>query len=310
MASREVKTPPIQPHERGLLVLLARLVPLWRDALLLVKPDTLLRWHRAGFRLFWRQRSKADARREPKLAPDLIALIRQMATSNVTWGAERIRGELLKLGIRVSKRTIQKYIRGARPRPPHLGQRWRTFLRDHTVWACDFVQTYDIWFRPIFAFFIVDINSKTVVHLAATYNPTRAWTAQQLRNATPFGEGPQFIIRDRDDKYGAEFDRVAKGAGVRVIRTAVRAPLMNSVVERFIRSSRRECLDHGIILGERHLCSVLSEFALEYLSTSRPHQGLGQRIPVPAARQLCSEPNKIVAVPVLGGLHYDYRMAA
>ena len=203
--------------------------------------DTLLRWHRAGFQLFWRQRSKADARREPKLAPDLIALIRQMATSNVTWGAERIRGELLKLGIRVSKRTIQKYLRGARPRPPHLGQRWRTFLRDHTVWACDFVQTYDIWFRPIFAFFIVDINSKTVVHLAATYNPTRAWTAQQLRNATPFGEGPQFIIRDRDDKYGAEFDRVAKGAGVRVIR---------------------------------------------------------------------SEPNKTVAVPVLGGLHHDYRMAA
>ena len=309
MASRKVKRPPIQPHERGLLVLLARLVPLWRDALLLVKPDTLLRWHRAGFQLFWRQRSKADARREPKLAPDLIALIRQMATSNVTWGAERIRGELLKLGIRVSKRTIQKYIRGARPRPPHLGQRWRTFLRNHTVWACDYVPTYDIWFRPIFAFFIVDINSKTVVHLAATYNPTRAWTAQQLRNATPFGEGPQFIIRDRDDKYGAEFDRVAKGAGVRVIRTAVRAPLMNSVVERFIRSSRRvsRSWDHSRRASPVQRSQRVRSRVLKYVA---PHQGLGQRIPVPAARQLCSEPNKTVAVPVLGGLHHDYRMAA
>jgi putative transposase len=227
VASRKVKRPPFRPHERGLLALLTRFVPRWRGALLLVKPDTLLRWHRAGFRLFWRRRSKADVRRRPKIAPDLIALIRQMAASNRLWGAERIRGELLKLGIRVSKRTIQKYMRGIRPRAPHGGQRWRTFLRNHTVWACDFLQTYDLWFRPIFAFFIVDTNSKRVVHLAATYNPSQEWTAQQLRDATPFGEGPQFIIRDRDDKYGVEFDRVAKGAGIRVIRTAVRAPLMN-----------------------------------------------------------------------------------
>jgi hypothetical protein len=155
VVSRKVHRPAFRPRERGLLVLLARLVPLWRDALLLVKPDTLLRWHRAGFGLFWRRRSKADARREPKLAPDLIALIQQMAASNCTWGSERIRGELLKLGIRVSKRTIQKYMRGVRRRPTDGGQRWATFLRNHTVWACDFVQTYDIWFRPIFAFFII-----------------------------------------------------------------------------------------------------------------------------------------------------------
>ena len=310
VATRKVKGPTFRPLERGLLVLLARLVPRWRDALLLVKPETVLRWHRAGFRFFWRYRSRANRRREPKLAPELIALIRQMAASNCTWGSERIRGELLKLGIRVSKRTIQKYMRGIRPRAPHGGQRWRTFLRNHTVWACDFIQTYDVWFRPIFAFFIVDINSKQVVHLGATYNPSQQWTAQQLRNATPFDQGPQFIIRDRDDKYGAAFDQVAKGAGTRVIRTAVRAPLMNSVVERFLRSARGECLDHVIILGEWHLDSILREFAFRYFNTCRPHQGLGQRLPVPAPQKVCPDPSKVIAVPVLGGLHHDYRAAA
>jgi putative transposase len=119
----------------------------------------------------------------------------------------------LKLGVRVAKRTVQRYMRGARPRSPHGGQTWPTFLRNHTVWACDFLQTYDIWFRPIFAFFIVEVNAKRVVHLAVTRAPTQAWTAQQLRNATPFGQGPKFIVRDRDDKFGAVFDRVAAGVG-------------------------------------------------------------------------------------------------
>jgi hypothetical protein len=150
------------------------------------------------------------------MAREVIALIQRMATENRLWGAERIRGELLKLGIRVAKRTVQRYMRGARPPSPHRGQSWATFLRNHTVWACDFLQTYDIWFRPIFAFFIIDVNARRVVHLAVTRTPTRQWTAQPLRNATPFGQGPKFLIRDRDDKFGPVFDRVAKGAGIRV----------------------------------------------------------------------------------------------
>ena len=150
------------------------------------------------------------------------------------------------------------------------------------------MQTYDIWFRPIFAFFIVDVNAKRVVHVAVTRAPTQAWTAQQLRNATPFGQGPQFIIRDRDDKFGAVFDRVAAGAGARVVRTAVQAPLMNAVCERFLGSVRRECLDHVIILSEQHLRHVLAEYALSYFNAARPHQGIGQRIPVPGER--CPSP--------------------
>jgi putative transposase len=233
VASRSVKRPAFRGHERGLLVLLARVLPQWRHALLLVKPGTVLRWHRAGFRLFWRRVCRSAGPREPRVARDVIALIRRMAAENRLWGAERIRGELLKLGIRVAKRTVQRYTRGTRPAAPRSGQRWQTFLRNHTVWACDFLQAHDIWFRPVFAFFIVDVNAKRVVHVAVTRAPTQAWTAQHLRNATPFGKGPKFIIRDRDDKFGADFDRVAKGAGIRVLRTAVQAPLMNSVCERF-----------------------------------------------------------------------------
>ena len=310
IASRAVKRPALRVHERGLLVLLARLVPRWRNALLLVKPETVIRWHREGFRLFWRRKSRPAGRRQPRLDREIIALIRKMAVANVLWGAQRVRGELPKLGIRVAKRTIQKYMRGARPPLPHHGQPWLTFLRNHSVWACDFLQVYDVWFRPIFAFFIIDVNAKRVVHVATTRAPSQQWTAQQLRNATPFGHGPRFIIRDRDDKYGAVFDRVAKSAGMRVLKTAVQAPLMNATCERFLGSARRECVDHVIVLGERHLLHVLREYALGYFNTARPHQGIGQRIPAHGDRVAFARGGSVVAIPVLGGLHHDYRVAA
>ncbi|MGO9834333.1 MAG: integrase core domain-containing protein, partial [Polyangiaceae bacterium] len=310
VASRAVKRPAFRVHERGLLVLLASVHRQWRHALLLVKPETLLRWHREGFRLFWRQKSRSRWPGEPRVARDVVALIHRMATENRLWGAERIRGELLKLGVGVAKRTVQRYMRGAWPTAPRGGQGWRTFLRNHTVWACDYLQVYDIWFRPVFAFFILDVNAKRVVHVAVTRAPTQAWTAQQLRNATPFGHGPQFIVRDRDDKFGTVFDRVAVGAGARVVRTAVRAPLMNAVCERFLGSVRRECLDHVIILSERHLRHVLAEYAMSYFNTARPHQGIDQRLPVPAERSGTRLAGPVTAIPVLGGLHHDYRAVA
>jgi putative transposase len=309
VAVRTAKRPKIVAHERWVMVILARLVPRWRDAVLLVKPETILRWHRQGFRLWWRWRSRAKDRK-PTVPAETVALIRRMADENRLWGAERIRGELLKLGIRVAKRTVQRYMRHARSPAPRGGQTWETFLRNHTVWACDFLQTYDIWFRPVFAFFIVDVNAKRVVHVAVTRAPTQAWTAQQLRNATPFGQGPKFIIRGRDDKFGAVFDRAAKGAGIRVLRTAVQAPLMNSVCERFLGSVRRECLDHLIILSEQHLQHILVEYALSYFNTARPHQGIGQRIPVPPEHLRSKCAGSVSAIPVLGGLHHDYRVAA
>ena len=146
VASRKVKRPPFRPHERSLLVLLSRLVHNWRNAVLLVKPDTIVRWHREGYRLFWRWKSRQPSKPQPRLPADVIELIRRMAEGNATWGAERIRGELLKLGIHVAKRIIQRYMRAVRPPALPRGQKWHTFLQNHTVWACDFLQTYDIWF--------------------------------------------------------------------------------------------------------------------------------------------------------------------
>jgi putative transposase len=266
VAARRVKRPVFQPHERGLITLLAAVLPRWRDVLLLVKPETVLRWHREGFRLLWRWKSRSTMRPTPRVSPDLVELIRRMAAENRLWGAERVRGELLKLGIHVAKRTVQRYMRDRRKPAPPRGQSWHTFLHNHTVWACDFLQTYDVWFRPVLAFFIVDINTKQVVHVGVTRHPTAQWTAQQLREATPFGVGPELIIRDNDSKFGADFERAAKGAGVRVLRTAVQAPLMNSVCERFLGSVRRECLDHAIVLGERHLSQMLNEYCFRYLN--------------------------------------------
>src|SRR5207244_4744938 len=165
------------------------------SALLSIRPETVLRWHRMGFRLFWRRKSAPRSRPSP-LAMGTIVLVRQMARDNPLWGAERIRGELLKLGIRVSKRTVQKYTRQVpRSRPP--GRAWATFLRNHAheTWAADFLQVTDLLFRPLFAFFLIELGSRRVVHVGATRHPTDAWVARQLREATPHGEQPRFLVR-------------------------------------------------------------------------------------------------------------------
>ena len=193
---------------------------------------------------------------------------------------------------------------------PRDGQSWKTFLKNHTVWACDFLQLYDIWFRPIFAFFVVDVNEKEVVHVAVTRAPTEQWTAQQLREVTPFGQGPQVLIRDRDPKYGTLLDRVAEGADIEVVLTVPCTPRMNSVVERLLRSVRRECTDQVIVLGERHLRCVLNEYARVYFNTLRPHQGIQQRIPRARSSQPSNSTGNVVAFPVLNGLHHHYQRVA
>jgi transposase InsO family protein len=215
----------------------------------------------------------------------------------------------MKVGIRVSKRTIQRYMRSFRPRSG--GQTWSTFVKNHAhgIWSCDFVQSYDLLFRPLFLFFLLNQGSRKVVYMAATRNPTQEWTAQQLRNATMDGVAPRFLIRDRDEKFGATFDRVAEGAGARVIKTAVRASNMNPIGERFVGSLRREALDHVLLFGEEHLGKVAGQYAV-YFNKARPHQGIGQRIPDGPANDNDVGDGKIIATSVLGGLHHDYRRAS
>ncbi len=322
---RQVKRPQLTNTDRTILVLLASKLRTWKSALLIVQPATLLRWHRAGFQLLRKRKSMArPSARKPKLPAETIALIKQLAQENCLWGAERIRGELLKLDIRVAKRTIQKYMRQARQTEPnpgkHESQSWSTFLRNHApqVWACDFLQIYDLFFRPLFIFFIIELGSRRVVHFRVTRTPTDEWTAQQLREATPYGETPKYLIRDNDSKFGASFKRVAEVSGIKILRTPYRAPKANAFCERFQGSVRRECLDEVIVLSERHLHAVVQEY-VEYFNAARPHQGINQAIPQVAHLQE-AEPTrpipapelrgKITKFPILGGLHHDYRRAA
>ena len=310
---RQVTRPRCRPAERVRLVLLASRLRTWRHAVLIVQPDTLLRWHRRLFRWSWRRTSQPTApAHHPPLPAETIALIREMAAANRTWGAERIRGELLKLGIRVAKSTIQKYIRHARP-PRRSGQGWATFLRNHAhaVWACDFLPVTDLLFRQLYAFFVIELASRRVVHVGVTRHPTDTWVAQQLREATPFGLRPRYLLHDNDSKYGPAFARVAAASGIEELHTAYRAPRQNATCERFLGSVRRECLDHLLVLSEAHVRHSLQEY-VAYYNTARPHQGLRQRVPdAPAGCAPRAMPAGTVrAVPILGGLHHAYEPAA
>jgi putative transposase len=309
--NRADKRPRCTRADRALVVVPASRVRHWREALLIIRPETVLRWHRAGLRLFWKAKSRATSQ-EPRIAAETIALIKEMAANNRLWGADRICGALRKLGITIAKRTIQRHLRQDCPAPPR-GQTWATFLRNHAadIWACDFVQLTDAWFRPLFAFVITALGSRRIVHAGVTRAPTDAWVAQQLREATPFGAVPRYLIRDNDAKYGPRFDAVAAGSGIVALRTPIRAPRANAICERLIGSLRRECLDHILLVSEAHLRRALHEY-VRYFNHDRPHQGIQQRVPEPGANGDAAVGNAaaVTAFPVLGGLHHAYRRAA
>jgi putative transposase len=268
-------------------------------------------WHRQGFKLFWKYKSRAISA-TPKISAETIGLIKEIARDNRLWGAERIRGELLKLGIRVCKRTIQKYMRPMRTTSPR-GQNWTTFLHNHAqdMWACDFLPITDLFFRSLFAFFIIELHSRRVIHVGVTRSPTNAWTAQQLREATPYEQSPNYLIRDRASKFGPSFARVAATSGIKILKTPYHAPQANAICERFMGSVRHECLDHLLILQEKQLQRVLRAY-VEYFNRARPYQGIKQQIPEQKAGSALPdrEGGKVLSFPILGGLHHEYRRSA
>jgi putative transposase len=309
---RTTKTPRLTGPEQLSLVVLAHWVPNWKQVLQIIQPDTLLRWHREGFRLFWKLKSRQPMQTQPqRLAPDTIALIQRLARENRLWGAERIRGELLKLNIKVAKRTIRKYMLAVRSKPLS-GQSWSAFLQTHgkDIWACDFVPVVTLFFKTLHAFVIVHHESRRVVHVAVTNHPTDEWITQQVRDATPFEEKPKFLICDNDKRYGSLFERVVQASGIEVIHTPYKAPRANAICERFIGSLRRECLDHLLVLDKRQLTRVLKEY-VSYFNPARPHQGIAQRIPAPRVPPPGTpKTSRVIAVTVLNGLYHDYRWAA
>jgi len=302
--SRQIKRPQLTNLDRFRLVFLTHFTKFWKHALHIVQPDTLLRWHRELFGMYWRKKSQG----KPKISAETIALIEKMAKENQLWGAERIRGELLKLGIEVSKRTIQRYM--PKDRKEHSSsQNWATFLKNQAgnTWSCDFTVITDWLFRQWYVFVVMKLKTRQIVHVGVTKYPTDEWTAQQLREATPWGKGPKYLIRDRDKKYATHFSAVA--GSIKEVKTPYRTPQANGVCERFMGSLRRECMDHILIHDDKHLRRVVTDYAA-YFNQERPHQGIEQRIP-DRYDQTRSNPTKgqVTSKAILGGLHHSYSRA-
>ena len=295
---------PLTCWDRALWAFLLRHWSGWKDSLVLVKPATLVAWHRRAFRLFWRRGSAAG---RPTTRAEIRRLIRLMAQENATWGAPRIHGELLKLGYVVGERTVSRYLARIRPEPTKpRSQTWTTFLKNHArdIVAVDMFVVPTIRFQVLYVFIILSLERRRLVFANVTANPTAEWLAQQVVNAFPWDTAPRFLIRDRDRAYGLAFSARVRGLGIREIRTAVQAPQMNAFAERVIGTLRRECFDHLMVLNERHAQRLLGEFR-DWYNHDRVHLALGKDAPDHRPPQP-PELGEVVALPRLGGLHHRY----
>ena len=308
----------IDSGTRACLAFLSRFFD-WHGALVVVRPETLIRWHRAGWRLFWRLKSRPG---RPSIPRAVQALIRRMANENPSWGEERVANELLlKLDIRVSPRTVRKYMPYRPPGRPRGDLRWSTFLRLHAqgIVACDFVVVVTATFRLLYVFVMIEHGSRRLVHFNVTAHPTSAWTLQQLREVLGFEKRYQYLLHDRDSIFAEHLDESITALGVRVLKSPPRSPTANSICERVIGTIRRECLDWLIPLSESHLRSILKSWIAHY-NAGRPHMALGPGVPAPPPahrdRQMaCSrhrrhESYAVRAKSILGGLHHEYFFAS
>ena len=304
---RTARRPRLKARDRIFWVWLSRIWPDWRSALVIVKPETVITWHRQGFRLYWRWKSRARRPGRPSVRAEIREVIRRISRENPLWGSPRIRDELALLGLKVAKSTVEKYmIKDSRPR----SHTWRTFIDNHIkdIAAVDFFAVSTVTFRILYCFVVLRLDRRCVVHFNVTMNPTARWTAQQLVEAFPFHQAPRFLIRDRDGTYGHVVRERLRGMGIEEVLTAPRSPWQNGYAERLIGSIRRECLDHLIVLSERHLLRILGEY-FEYYHRSRPHQSLDGNSPDPRNVE-SSDGRRVVGTAVLGGLHHTYRRAA
>lgn len=308
---RKRRRPGLKRVDRLFWVALRGMFARWSQVLVIVEPETVVRWHRAEFKVLWRWKSRPRGR--PSSTREIRELIRRMAQENETWGAPRIHAELLKLGFHVSERTVSRYLPKGEASPDAI-ERWKRFLRNHreVIAAMDFFTVPTASFQLLFVFFVIHHSRREILHINVTSHPCADWIVQQLREAFPYDEAPRFLIFDRDAKFSQNVIAILEGMGIEPCRTAFRSPWQNGTAERWIGSVRRELLDHVVIFMERQLLRLLREY-VGYYHEDRPHLGLGKETPL--ERVVMSKPSgraQVVCFPRLGGLHhrYEWREAA
>src|SRR4051794_1738593 len=297
----------LTPADRIFWVWLRRVWGDWKSVLMIVKAETVIAWHRKGFRLFWTWRIHRGKPGRPKVPQEIRDLIRMLSRNNPRWGAPRIHGELLKLGIEITEPTVAKYMVRVR-KPP--SQTWRTFLENHvkTMVSVDFFTVPTIRFEILYVFVVLAHERRRIVHFAVTAHPTAEWTAQQLREAFPWDSAPGYLLRDRDRIFGQDFVDQVKAMGIKQVLSAPRSPWQRAYVERLIGTIRRECLDHVIVFGERDLRCWLKLF-LAYYHQTRTHLLLNKDAPEPRPVQDRGL-GRVVSIPEVGGLHHRYERRA
>ena len=306
--------PRISWFDRVFWVLLYRFWSRWKNTLVIVSPDTVVRWHRRGFRLYWDALSRKGRKSgRPRKDMEIRELIRRMAADNPTWGAPRIHGELLMLGYDVSERTVSRYMPERPPNPDKIKQ-WKTFLKNHrhAIAAMDLFTIPLATFRVLYALVIIHHERRMLLYVNVTFNPTAHWVVKQLREAFPYDTAPRYLIFDRDSIFSAYVVTVVKSFGIKPVRTSWRSPWQNGVIERWIGSCRRELLDHVIVFNERHALRLLREY-IAYYNTDRCHYGLGKDAPISrSAQRRTAKTARVGAMPRVGGLHhrYEWRDAA
>jgi transposase InsO family protein len=304
---RSVKRPKLTPADRLLWAWLCAVWNNWQSSLFVVKASTVIGWHRKGFRLFWAWKVRHGKPGRPTVPNEVRALIRTMSRENALWGAPRIHGELLKLGIDIGETSVSKYMIRRR-NPP--SQTWRTFLDNHvkTLVSVDFFTVPTIRFQVLYVFLVLAHDRRRILHFGVTSHPTAEWTAQQLREAFPWDTAPRYLLRDRDRIFGADLVTQVKAMGIQQVLSAPRSPWQRAYIERVIGTIRRECLDHVIVFSEASLYRHLRRF-VDYYHRSRTHLGLQKDTPESRPVQ-APEAGRIVAIPEVGGLHHRYERRA
>ena len=304
--------PRLTRSDRIFWLLLRRFWSGWKGALVVVQPEAVIRWHRAGFKLYWKWLSRKHpvVGRKPT-SKELRELIFRMVGENRTWGAPRIHGELKMLGFNISERSVLRWMRKA-PRNSEPARRWATFLNNHreAIAAMDFFTVPTLRFGLLSCFFVIGHDRRRILHWNVTRHPTTAWVSQQLREAFPYDSAPRHLIFDREHIFQGEVLETAESLGVSPIRIAIRSPWQNGVAERFVGSCRRDLFDHVIVLNAGHMKRLMTEY-VRYYHDDRTHLGLAKDSPAGRVRE--TDPDmfrRVVALPRLGGLHHRYQLAA